>query len=142
MAGAIAALSILKMFRYQTRTPDYFTSSAQVAGSGTDYYKMATQYYGYTFVGIFSLLTLTHLLAWMGTMVSLDYVITMAFNFWAFPLVHMIGGVLVMLAYDNAYTVSLDTSNLTNYSASLSLMSTIQSQATTLAMIETARYLI
>ena len=141
MAGAIAALSALKMFRYMTRTPDYYTYSAQVAGSGTDYYKMATQYYGYTFVGIFSLLTVTHILGWMGSMVSLDYVITMAFNFWAFPLIHMIGGVLVMLAYDNAYTVSQDTTS--SYQATaLSLMSTIQMQATTLAMIETARYLI
>ena len=141
MAGAIATLSALKMFRYMTRTPDYYTYSAQVAGSGTDYYKMATQYYGYTFVGIFSLLTVTHILGWMGSMVSLDYVITMAFNFWAFPLIHMIGGVLVMLAYDNAYTVSQDTTS--SYQATaLSLMSTIQMQATTLAMIETARYLI
>ena len=74
--------------------------------SGTDFYKVATDYYGYTFVGIFSLLTVTHLLAWMGFMVSWDYVITMAFNFWVFPLVHIIGGVLVMLAYDNAYEVS------------------------------------
>jgi hypothetical protein len=102
---------------------------------------MATQYYGYAFVGIFSLLTVTHILAWMGSMVTLDYIITMAFNFWAFPVVHMIGGVLVMLAYDNAYTVSQDTTS--SYQATaLSLMSTIQVQATTLAMIETARYLI
>ena len=127
MTGAIATLAILKMFKYQTRTPDYFTYSAQVAGSGTDYYKMATQYYGYAFTGIFSLLTFTHLLGWLlGMFITGDYLLTMIINFWGSPLLHIVGGALVMLAYDNAYTVSQDTTS--SYQATaLSLMETIQS---------------
>ena len=124
MTAAIATLAILKMFRYQSRTPDFFTYSAQVAGSGTDYYKMVVQYYGYAFTGIFSLLTLTHLLGWLGMFVNGDYLLTMIINFWGSPLLHIVGGVLVMLAYDNAYTVSQDTTS--SYQATaLSLMSTI-----------------
>jgi len=37
---SLAAWSFLELFRYSVRTPDMYTSSAQVAGSGTDYYKM------------------------------------------------------------------------------------------------------
>ena len=102
---------------------------------------MAHQFYGYAFAGIFSLLTITHILAMLGTGVVADYLITMAFNFWFFPLIHMVGAVFVIMAYDNAYTVSQDTTS--SYQATaLSLMTSIQNQATTLAVIETARYLI
>ena len=72
---------------------------------------MVVQYYGYAFTGIFSLLTLTHLLGWLGMFVNGDYLLTMVINFWGSPLLHIVGGVLVMLAYDNAYTVSQDTTS-------------------------------
>ena len=37
---SLAAWSFLELFRYSVRTPDMYTTSAQVAGSGTDYYKL------------------------------------------------------------------------------------------------------
>ena len=105
-------MSALQLFRYQKRTPDYFTSSGYVAGTGkTDYYKMAHQVYGYGYLGIFGFLTVMHLLAWMGIMANTDYLLTMFIDFFGFPLLHLAGGVLVMLAYDNAYTISQDTTS-------------------------------
>ena len=98
MTASVAAGAYLQMFRYQSRTPDYFTYSAQVAGSGTDYYKMYNQVFGYGYLGIFSFLTVMHLLAMFGIGANADYLWTMVLDFWGLPFFTMIGSVLAMLA--------------------------------------------
>ena len=81
-----------------------------------------------------------HLLAWMGIGVNTDYLITMFIDFFGFPLFHLAGMVLVMLAYDNAYTVSqLNNSSLTT--SSLLLMAQIRNEMTYLMAIEIGRNL-
>lgn len=65
-----------------------------------------------------------HLLAMLGIGVNTDYLLTMFIDFFGFPLINLVGGVLAMLAYDNAYTISQDTTS--SYQAvALSLMTTI-----------------
>ena len=124
MTISIAIGSYLKMFRYQSRTPDYFTYSAYVAGSGTDYYKMYNQMYGYSFLSIFSFLTVMHLLAMFGIGVNSDYLLTMLIDFYVFPLLNMIGVFLAIMAYDNAYNVNQNTTS-SYQSIALTLMTTI-----------------
>ena len=131
MTASATASAYLMMFRYQSRTPDYYTYSAQVAGSGTDYYKMYNQVFGYGFLGIFGFLTVMHMLAMFGIMANTDYLLTMFIDFFGFPLLYMVGGVMAMLAYDNAYTVSQDTTS-SYQSVALSLMTTIQNEMTSL----------
>ena len=81
-----------------------------------------------------------HLLAMLGIMVNTDYLLTMFADFWGFPLINLVGGVLAILAYDNAYTVSQDTTS--SYQAvALSLMTTIQNEMTFLMTFQTGRYL-
>ena len=108
---SLAAWSFLELFRYSVRTPDMYTYSAQVAGSGTDYYKMYHQYYGYAYAGIFSALSIAHIMAWAGIGVNFDYFFDMSLAFFFFPLIQFAGSILVALAYDNAYTVSQDTTS-------------------------------
>ena len=140
MTASIAAGAYLQMFRYQSRTPDYFTYSAQVAGSGTDYYKMYNQVLGYGYLGIFSFLTVMHLLAMFGIGANGDYLVTMLIDFWGLPFFTLIGSVLAIMAYDNAYTVSQDTTS--SYQATaLSLMTTIQNEMTGLSVFMTGRVL-
>ena len=122
---SIAAGAYLEQFRYKSRTPDYFTNSKNVAGSGTDYYYLLHFWYGYGFCFMFTGLTLFHTLGDLGILVNFDYFITMIADFFAFPFAHFVGGILAMLAYDNAYTVSQDTTS--SYQATaLALMTTIQ----------------
>jgi len=96
--------------------------------------------YGYGYLGIFSFLTLMHLVAWMGIGVNADYLITMLLDFFGFPLLHLAGGVLVMLAYDNAYTVSQDTTSA-HQATALALMTTMQNEMTAFMAMEVGRYL-
>jgi hypothetical protein len=103
---SLAAGAFLELFRYQSRTPDFFTDSANVAGSGTNWYKLYHQYYGYTYAAVFSMLSISHILAWIGIGVNFDYFFAMIFAFFILPLVHVGGSVMIALAYDNAYTVS------------------------------------
>jgi hypothetical protein len=111
-----------------------------VAGSGTDYYKLAHQWYGYGYCIMFTGLSTLHILAWLGILVNTDYLLTMFAAFWAFPFAHLVGGVLTLLAYDNAYTVSQDTSSA-NQANALALMTTIQNEGTMLMALEIGRYL-
>lgn len=68
-------------------------------------------YYGYGYAGIFSLLSMTHILGWLGIGVNFDFFIDMIIAFFVFPLLHAGGAALITLAYDNAYTVSQDTTS-------------------------------
>lgn len=92
---------------------------------------MYNQVYGYGFLGVFSFLTVMHILAMFGIMVNTDYLLTMFIDFWGFPLLNMIGGVFAIMAYDNAYTISQDTTS-SYQSTALSLMTTIQNEMTSL----------
>jgi hypothetical protein len=135
---SLAAGAFLELFRYQSRTPDFFTNSASVAGSGTDYYKLYHQYYGYTYGVVFSLLSISHIMAWAGIGVNFDYFFAMFFAFFFFPWFHVGGSILIALAYDNAYTVSQDTSS--SYQAiALELMTTIQNEVTGMVAVEVGR---
>jgi hypothetical protein len=137
---SLAAGAFLELFRYQSRTPDFFTDSANVAGSGTNWYKLYHQYYGYTYAAVFSMLSISHILAWIGIGVNFDYFFAMVFAFFFFPWIHAAGAVMIALAYDNAYTVSQDTSS--SYQATaLALMTTIQNEVTGMMAIEVGRQL-
>ena len=60
-------------------------------------------------------------MAWAGIGVNFDYFFDMSLAFFFFPIIQFVGSVLVALAYDNAYTVSQDTTS--SYQAvGLSLM--------------------
>jgi hypothetical protein len=135
---SLAAGAFLELFRYQSRTPDFFTSSAYVAGSGTDYYKLYHQYYGYSYGAMFTLLSISHILAWIGIGVNFDYFFAMVGAFFFFPWLHVGGSVLIALAYDNAYTVSQDTTS-SYQSTALALMTTIQNEVTGMMAIEVSR---
>ena len=64
----------------------------------------------------------------------------MSLAFFFFPLIQFAGSVLVALAYDNAYTVSQDTTS--SYQATaLALMTTIQNEATGMMAVEVGRRL-
>jgi hypothetical protein len=79
-------------------------------------------WYTYGYAIMFTGLSTLHILAWLGILVNTDYLLTMFAAFFAFPFAHLVGGVLTMLAYDNAYTVSQDTTS--SYQATaLALMS-------------------
>ena len=101
---------------------------------------MYNQVFGYGYLGIFSFLTVMHLLAMFGINANGDYLITMVIDFWGLPFFTMIGSVLAMLAYDNAYTVSQDTTS-SYQSVALSLMTTIQNEMTGLGVFMTGRML-
>ena len=62
---------------------------------------------------MFTGISLFHILAWMGILVNVDYILTMFAAFWAYPFAYLVGSVLALLAYDNAYKVSQDTTNPT-----------------------------
>ena len=101
---------------------------------------MYNQVFGYGYLGIFSFLTVMHLLAMFGIGANADYLWTMVLDFWGLPFFTMIGSVLAMLAYDNAYTVSQDTTS-SYQSVALSLMTTIQNEMTGLGVFMTGRML-
>ena len=67
----------------------------------------------------------------IGIEVNLDYLLTMFIDFYIFPILNMIGVLLAIMAYDNAYTVSQDTTS-SYQSTALALMTTIQSEMTSL----------
>ena len=112
-----------------------------MAGSGTDYYKLYNQVYGYGYGGMCSVLALSHTLAWLlGVGVTSDTILWMIGYVWLFPLLNLVGGVLMMLAYDNAYTVSQDTTS-SYQSTALALMTTIQNEAIALIGLEASRHM-
>ena len=138
---SIAAGALLHLLRYQVQTPDYFTGSANVAGSGTDYYKLYNQVFGYGYAGMCSVLALSHTLAWLlGIGIQSDTLIWMTFYVFLFPLLNLVGGVLAMLAYDNAYTVSQDTTS-SYQSTALALMTTIQNEMAGIIVLEASRHM-
>ena len=67
----------------------------------------------------------------IGIEVNLDYLLTMFIDFYIFPILNMIGVLLAIMAYENAYTVSQDTTS-SYQSTALALMTTIQSEMTSL----------
>ena len=88
-----------------------------------------------------SILAVSHTLAWLlGVGIQSDTLIWMTFYVFLFPLLHLVGSVLVMLAYDNAYTVSQDTTS-SYQSAALSLMTTIQNEVIGLVVLEASRHM-
>ena len=107
----VGFIAYYEQFRWKTRTPDFFTDSANVAGSGTDYYKLFHMWYGYGYVIMFTGLTTIHTLGALGILVNLDYLLTMFAFFIAFPFAHIVAGFLAFMAFDNAYTVSQDTTS-------------------------------
>ena len=50
-------------------------------------------------------------MAWLGIGVNFDYFFDMFIAFFIFPFVQAAGAILIALAYDNAYTVSQDTTS-------------------------------
>ena len=110
-----------------------------MAGSGTDYYKLYNQLYGYGYAGLCSVLTISHLLAWLlGVGVTSDAIVWMFAYVFFFPLLHLAGGALIFLAYNNAYTVSQDTTS-SHQATALALMTTIKNEVIGLMTMEAGR---
>ena len=123
--ASIAVLALLKQNIWMKRTPDFFTYSAQVAGSGTDFYKLAHQFFNFTHIWLGSTGTLMHILTLLGLFkVDVDYGLTFFGHAILAPIIDIVGALLVFEAYYNAYTVSQDT-NSSYQATALSLMSTI-----------------
>ena len=88
-----------------------------------------------------SVLAISHTLAWLlGIGIQSDTLIWMTFYVFLFPLLNLVGGVLAMLAYDNAYTVSQDTTS-SYQNGALSLMYTIQNEMAGIVILEASRHM-
>ena len=88
-----------------------------------------------------SVLALSHTLAWLlGVGIQSDSILWMIGYVFLFPLLNFVGGVLMMLAYDNAYTVSQDTTS-SYQSTALALMTTIQNEAIAWIGLEVSRHM-
>ena len=65
-------------------------------------------------------------------------IIWITFYVFLFPLFHLLGDVIIMFPYDNAYTVSQDISSLYK-STALALMKKIQNKVTRVIILEANR---